>query len=49
MSPFPSFTDTWHSSSYSRILPTRPELTTANKVVVITGGVSTLSVVVLGV
>lgn len=44
MPPFPSFTTTWHTSSYNKISPTRPELSTANKVVVITGGVSILSV-----
>ncbi|KAH7390110.1 hypothetical protein BKA64DRAFT_757152 [Cadophora sp. MPI-SDFR-AT-0126] len=38
MAPFPSFTKTWHSSSYPAISPSRPELSLAGKSVVITGG-----------
>jgi NAD(P)-dependent dehydrogenase (short-subunit alcohol dehydrogenase family) len=35
---FKSFTKTWHSQSYPEILPSRPELSAAGKVVFITGG-----------
>ncbi|KAF2786538.1 NAD(P)-binding protein [Melanomma pulvis-pyrius CBS 109.77] len=35
---FKSFTKTWHSQSYPAILPSRPELSAAGKVVFITGG-----------
>src|SRR4051812_16410327 len=35
---FPSPTKTWHSTSYSSISPSRPELSLAGKYVVITGG-----------
>ncbi|KAL2062116.1 hypothetical protein VTL71DRAFT_6382 [Oculimacula yallundae] len=38
MAPFPSFTKTWHSSSYPSISPSRRELSLAGKSVVITGG-----------
>ena len=34
----PSYTKTWHHGVYPAIDPTRPELSLANKVVVITGG-----------
>lgn len=40
MVPFPSLTKTWHTESYPAISPTRPELSTDSKTVVITGGVS---------
>ncbi|KAL4906640.1 hypothetical protein BDW74DRAFT_176955 [Aspergillus multicolor] len=36
--PFPSATRTWHSTSYSSISPTRPELSASGKTVLITGG-----------
>lgn len=39
--PFPSLTETWHTASYPAISPSRPELSAANKTVVITGGVRT--------
>ena len=35
---FPPYTKTFHSKSYPAISPTRPELSTAGKVVLITGG-----------
>lgn len=35
---FPSYTKTFHNTSYPAISPTRPELSTAGKVVLITGG-----------
>ncbi|KAK2749351.1 hypothetical protein FQN55_003677 [Onygenales sp. PD_40] len=35
---YKSFTRTWHSQSYPKILPSRPELSAAGKVVFITGG-----------
>jgi NAD(P)-dependent dehydrogenase (short-subunit alcohol dehydrogenase family) len=35
---FKSFTKTWHSQSYPKILPSRPELSAAGKFVFITGG-----------
>lgn len=35
---FKSFTRTWHSQSYPEIVPSRPELSAAGKVVFITGG-----------
>ncbi|KFX92711.1 hypothetical protein O988_07159 [Pseudogymnoascus sp. VKM F-3808] len=35
---FKSFTKTWHSQPYPEILPSRPELSAAGKVVFITGG-----------
>lgn len=38
MAHFPSFTPTWHSSTYSAISPSRPELSLALKTVVTTGG-----------
>jgi len=39
LSPFPSFTKTWHNESYDAISPiVRPELSVAGKHVVITGG-----------
>ena len=36
--PFPAFTDTWHTTSYDAISPTRHELSVANKTVIVTGG-----------
>lgn len=36
--PFPSFTKTWHNSSYAAINPSRPELSAKGRNVVITGG-----------
>ena len=36
--PFPSLTETYHTSSYDAISPTRRELSVANKSVIITGG-----------
>ena len=36
--PFPSLTETYHTSSYDSISPTRYELSVANKTVIITGG-----------
>ncbi|KAJ5144379.1 hypothetical protein N7476_004818 [Penicillium atrosanguineum] len=38
MESFVSFTKTWHNDTYPAISPTRPELSTAGKNVVITGG-----------
>ncbi|CAH0032702.1 unnamed protein product [Clonostachys rhizophaga] len=38
MPPFPSLTKIWHTDSYPAISPTRPELSAANKTVVVTGG-----------
>ncbi|RFU73022.1 short-chain dehydrogenase [Trichoderma arundinaceum] len=38
MAPFPSWTKEWHSEPYPAISPTRPELSSAGRVVVITGG-----------
>lgn len=39
MSPqFPSLTNTSHRTSYDAISPTRPELSVANKTVIVTGG-----------
>ncbi|KAF4625894.1 hypothetical protein G7Y89_g12268 [Cudoniella acicularis] len=38
MAPFPSFTKTWHTSTYPSISPTRPELSLLGKTAVITGG-----------
>ncbi|KAH6605420.1 short-chain dehydrogenase [Trichoderma cornu-damae] len=38
MAPFPSLTETWHSEPYPAISPTRPELSCAGRVVVVTGG-----------
>jgi len=38
MPPFPSPTKTWHSTSYPKISPTRPELSAKGKFVVVTGG-----------
>ena len=38
MPPFPSFTQTWHTDTYSAINPSRPELSLRSKKVVITGG-----------
>lgn len=35
---FPSLTETYHSSSYDAISPTRRELSVANKTAIITGG-----------
>ncbi|RDW89014.1 hypothetical protein BP6252_01046 [Coleophoma cylindrospora] len=35
---FPTYTQTYHKESYPAISPTRPELSTAGKVVFITGG-----------
>lgn len=35
---FKSFTKTWHTKAYPAILPSRPELSAAGKVVFITGG-----------
>ena len=35
---FKSFTRTWHSQPYPEVLPSRPELSAAGKVVFITGG-----------
>ncbi|KAM0254685.1 hypothetical protein ACHAQJ_006535 [Trichoderma viride] len=36
--PFPSWTKVWHSEPYPAISPTRPELSSAGRVVVVTGG-----------
>ena len=36
--PFPSLTNTYHQTSYDAISPTRPELSVANKTVIVTGG-----------
>ena len=36
--PIPSLTNTYHRTSYDAISPTRPELSVANKTVVVTGG-----------
>ncbi|KAF7550911.1 hypothetical protein G7Z17_g5389 [Cylindrodendrum hubeiense] len=36
--PFPPYTKTFHTASYSSIDPSRPDLSTAGKVVLITGG-----------
>jgi NAD(P)-dependent dehydrogenase (short-subunit alcohol dehydrogenase family) len=38
VAPFPSWTKVWHSEPYSAISPTRPELSSAGRVVVVTGG-----------
>jgi NAD(P)-dependent dehydrogenase (short-subunit alcohol dehydrogenase family) len=38
MPPFPSYTHTWHTSSYPSISPARLELSLAGKTAVITGG-----------
>ena len=38
MAPFPSPTSTWHTKTYQSISPTRPELSTKGKTVVVTGG-----------
>ena len=35
---FSSPTETWHCTSYEAISPTRPELSVANKTVIVTGG-----------
>ncbi|KAL8749386.1 MAG: hypothetical protein Q9184_006828 [Pyrenodesmia sp. 2 TL-2023] len=35
--PFPSATPTWHNDSYPAITPSRPELSVADKTVIITG------------
>jgi len=35
---FPSFTEKYHHASYAAISPTRPEVSAAGKVVVVTGG-----------
>lgn len=35
---FKSFTKTWHTKPYPEILPSRPELSAAGKIVFITGG-----------
>lgn len=35
---FPTYTKTFHNFSYPSISPTRPELSTAGKVILITGG-----------
>lgn len=37
-SPGPSFTETWHTTTYPAISPTRPELSAKGKSVIITGG-----------
>jgi NAD(P)-dependent dehydrogenase (short-subunit alcohol dehydrogenase family) len=37
-SPFPSWTKTWHNTSYADISTSRPELSTKGKSVVISGG-----------
>jgi NAD(P)-dependent dehydrogenase (short-subunit alcohol dehydrogenase family) len=39
---FPSPTNIWHSTTYSSISPSRPELSTVGKVILITGGGSGL-------
>ena len=39
---FPSSTQTWHTTSYPSISPTRPELSVTGKVILITGGGSGL-------
>ncbi|KAF2099058.1 NAD(P)-binding protein [Rhizodiscina lignyota] len=36
--PFPSLTETWHSSSYPAISPSRPELFVKGRTVLVTGG-----------
>ncbi|KAL4952341.1 hypothetical protein BDW69DRAFT_200834 [Aspergillus filifer] len=36
--PFPSATQTWHSTTYPSISPTKPSLSAAGKTVLITGG-----------
>lgn len=36
--PFPSFVSKWHNDTYAEISPTRPELSTAGKTIVIAGG-----------
>ena len=36
--PFPSFTESWHNTSYDAISPTRHELSVADKTVIVTGG-----------
>lgn len=36
--PFPSFTQTWHNTSYEAISPSEPSLSLAGKTVLITGG-----------
>jgi NAD(P)-dependent dehydrogenase (short-subunit alcohol dehydrogenase family) len=36
--PFPSPTQTWHSKSYSKIDPKRPELSAKGKNIIVTGG-----------
>ncbi|PVH86378.1 NAD(P)-binding protein [Cadophora sp. DSE1049] len=48
MAPFPSFTKTWHSSSYPAISSSRPELSLAGKSVVITGGGSGIGLAITG-
>ena len=35
--PYPSFTETWHNSTYDGISPTQPNVSAAKKTVVITG------------
>lgn len=40
--PFPAPVDEWHNDTYEAINPTRPELSQAGKVIVITGGGSGL-------
>ena len=36
--PIPSLTNTYHRTSYDAVSPTRPELSVANKTVIVTGG-----------
>ena len=36
--PFPTPVETWHNASYNAIDPQRPELSVADKVIIITGG-----------
>lgn len=38
MAPFPSPTQTWHTSSYPSISPTKPSLSLAYKTILLTGG-----------
>ncbi|OCL09129.1 putative short-chain dehydrogenase [Glonium stellatum] len=40
--PFPSLTKTWHTEAYPAISPTRPEVSSKGKTIVITGGGSGL-------
>jgi len=42
--PLPSATPTWHNDTYPAISPSRPELSVAGKMIVMTGAVSSFSV-----